>query len=220
MKIFAASIMCADQMNVLAEVKKVEDSGCELWHCDVMDGVFVENMALFPEWLAALKQVTKLPLDIHLATVTPEKFIPMFAKVEPAVISFHIEAVQDVEEMIALIHSYGIKAGLAINPETPIEAVYPYLNTVDMLLIMTVNPGFSGQTIQPATIQKIRQVKQHLAGWPNAPLIEVDGNIYDQTIQDMQALADIYVLGTSALFHTNDQTSYKERVDYLKQLTD
>ncbi|MGY3748776.1 ribulose-phosphate 3-epimerase [Vagococcus acidifermentans] len=216
MKLFAGSIMCADQMNVEEEVKKVEASDCTLWHCDVMDGVYVNNLALFPEWLAALKKITVLPLDIHLATVTPEKYINMFAPIEPKNITFHIETTDNAEELIDLIHSKGIKAGIALNPETPLEIVYPYLESIDLLLVMTVNPGFAGQAIQPETIEKVKKIRKHLLNIENPPLIQVDGNINFETIEAMDNAADIYVLGTSALFHNKDHTTYYERVARLK----
>ncbi|MBC2352585.1 ribulose-phosphate 3-epimerase [Listeria welshimeri] len=212
----AASIMCADQLHLGDELRRLETAGVELLHCDVMDGVYVNNLALGPEYLEIVRNNTEIPLDIHLATITPLKYIDMFGPVKPEYISFHVEVADDVSEVIRKIRSYNVKPSIAINPETPIEAIYPYLDEVEMVLMMTVNPGFAGQKFQTDVLQKLHDLKAKLAGKVHVPLIEVDGNINKETVGLMRdCLPDIYVLGTSALFHDRDQTSYAERLVHI-----
>ncbi|EAH0180440.1 ribulose-phosphate 3-epimerase [Listeria monocytogenes] len=216
MRKIAASIMCADQLHLGDELQRLESAGVELLHCDVMDGVYVNNLALGPEYLEIVRNNTEIPLDIHLATITPLKYIDMFGPVKPEYISFHVEVAEDVSEIIRKIRSYNVKPSIAINPETPIEAIYPYLDDVEMVLMMTVNPGFVGQKFQTDVLQKLHDLKAKLAGKIHAPLIEVDGNINKETVGLMRdCLPDIYVLGTSALFHDRDKTSYAERLVHI-----
>lgn len=216
MRKIAASIMCADQLHLGDELQRLESAGVELLHCDVMDGVYVNNLSLGPEYLEIVRNNTEIPLDIHLATITPLKYIDMFGPVKPEYISFHVEVAEDVSEIIRKIRSYNIKPSIAINPETPIEAIYPYLDDVEMVLMMTVNPGFAGQKFQTDVLQKLHDLKAKLAGKIHAPLIEVDGNINKETVGLMRdCLPDIYVLGTSALFHDRDKTSYAERLVHI-----
>ncbi|EAA0023116.1 ribulose-phosphate 3-epimerase [Listeria monocytogenes] len=216
MRKIAASIMCADQLHLGDELQRLESAGVELLHCDVMDGVYVNNLALGPEYLEIVRNNTEIPLDIHLATITPLKYIDMFGPVKPEYISFHVEVAEDVSEIIRKIRSYNVKPSIAINPETPIEAIYPYLDDVEMVLMMTVNPGFAGQKFQTDVLQKLHDLKAKLAGKIHAPLIEVDGNINKETVGLMRdCLPDIYVLGTSALFHNRDKTSYAERLVHI-----
>ncbi|MBC1568337.1 ribulose-phosphate 3-epimerase [Listeria sp. FSL L7-1425] len=216
MRKIAASIMCADQLHLGDELQRLESAGVELLHCDVMDGVYVNNLALGPEYLEIVRNNTEIPLDIHLATITPLKYIDMFGPVKPEYISFHVEVAEDVSKVIQKIRSYNVKPSIAINPETPIEAIYPYLDDVEMVLMMTVNPGFAGQKFQTDVLQKLHDLKAKLAGKVHAPLIEVDGNINKETVGLMRdCLPDIYVLGTSALFHDRDKTSYAERLVHI-----
>ncbi|EAD1187453.1 ribulose-phosphate 3-epimerase [Listeria monocytogenes] len=216
MRKIAASIMCADQLHLGEELRRLESAGVELLHCDVMDGVYVNNLALGPEYLEIVRNNTEIPLDIHLATITPLKYIDMFGPVKPEYISFHVEVAEDVSEVIRKIRSYNVKPSIAINPETSIEAIYPYLDDVEMVLMMTVNPGFAGQKFQTDVLQKLHDLKAKLAGKVHVPLIEVDGNINKETVGLMRdCLPDIYVLGTSALFHDRDKTSYAERLVHI-----
>ncbi len=214
----AASIMCADQLHIVDELARLEEAQIELLHCDVMDGIYVNNLALFPEWIQAIKGATNIPLDIHLATVTPEKYIDMFAPISPEYISFHIEVTDDVYGIINQIRSYGVKPAIALNPETPVEKIIPYLGHIDMILALSVNPGFAGQKFQKPVLQKMKDIKEILKNKEHKPLLECDGNINSQTINMMEGMPDVYVLGTSALFHKKDESTYKERVEDLRGL--
>lgn len=218
MHYIAASIMCADQLNLQEELKKLEEANVELLHCDVMDGVFVHNLAMGPYVLEQIKESTEIPLDIHLATVNPSKFIDMFAYLKPEYISFHVEVSESVEKDIGKIRNYGIKPALAISPETPLEKIEPFLSDVEMILLMTVNPGFAGQKFNYSVLRKLEKLHQLLEPLENRPLIEVDGNINADTIPPLVEYgANIYVLGTSALFNSQKE-SYREKVEKIKKL--
>lgn len=218
MTYMAASLMCGDPLHIRDELAKLEEANCDLLHLDVMDGVYVNNLALGPEWIAAVKKATTIPIDIHLATVDPIKYIEMFAPIQPEYISFHVEEAQNVNETIGKIKSYGIKPSIALNPETPISTIIPFLNDIEMVLMMTVNPGFSGQKFNKNVLKKIEELKKILSGRAHKPLIEVDGNIKSETINWMkEAKPDVFVLGTSALFHKKDNESYSKRISSLRQ---
>ncbi|MCR1898272.1 ribulose-phosphate 3-epimerase [Irregularibacter muris] len=222
MTYIAASIMCGNQLNIGQELIKLEEAGCDMLHCDVMDGIYVNNLALGPEWINDVKNATTIPIDIHLATINPMKYIQMFAPIKPKYISFHIEVSEDVMGNIKKIRHYGIKPSIALNPETKIEEVIPYLSEIDRILMMTVNPGFSGQSFNSSVLRKLETLSDILSNRKHKPLIEVDGNINVETIGKMKKnLPDIFVLGTSALFHQKDEMSYAQRIERIrKQIQD
>lgn len=214
-----ASIMCANQMDLKNELEKLEEAGIELLHCDVMDGVFVENLAMGPEILKCISDNTKIPLDIHLATETPDKYIDMMSHIKSKYISFHVESSTNVISDIEKIKGFGIGPVIAISPNTDVKEIEKYLDLVDGILVMTVNPGFAGQKFNHKVIDKLNRLTKLLEGYENPPFIEVDGNINKETIKAMLGnKVDIYVLGTSALFNNKDDKSYKERIDDLKEL--
>ena len=218
MKQFAASIMCANQMNLKKELEELEKSEIELLHCDVMDGIFVDNMAMGPYILEEIKKNTNIPLDIHLATITPFKYMKMYSAIKPKYISFHIETSENPVKEIEFLREKGISPSLAISPQTPISEIVKFLPLVDMLLVMTVNPGFAGQAFNYSVIEKLKELNICLRDFEKAPLIEVDGNINKNTIPILyENNASVYVLGTSALFN-NDSGTYKEKIEDLKKL--
>ena len=218
MKQFAASIMCANQMNLKKELEELEKSEIEFLHCDVMDGIFVDNMAMGPYILEEIKKNTDIPLDIHLAAITPLKYMKMYSAIKPKYISFHIETSENPEKEIEFLRENGISPSLAISPQTPISEIVKYLSLVDMLLIMTVNPGFAGQPFNYSVIEKLKELNICLRDLENPPLIEVDGNINKNTIPILyENNASVYVLGTSALFN-NTPGTYREKIEDLKKL--
>ncbi len=218
MKQFAASIMCADQMNLKKELEELEKAEINLLHCDVMDGIFVDNMAMGPYILEEIKRNTNIPLDIHLAAITPLKYMKMYSAIKPKYISFHIETSENPEKEIEFLRENGISPSLAISPQTPISEIVKYLSLVDMLLIMTVNPGFAGQPFNYSVIEKLKELNICLRDLENPPLIEVDGNINKNTIPILyENNASVYVLGTSALFN-NTPGAYREKIEDLKKL--
>lgn len=217
-KQIAASIMCADQLHLKEELRKLEEAGVDLLHCDVMDGVFVNNLAMGPYVLEEIKAATSIPLDIHLATVTPDKYIDMFSSIKPEYLSFHIETTEDAGQSINLLQKHGIKPAIAISPETPVEAITPYLSEVAMVLMMTVNPGFAGQKFNHTVLKKLDDLQEKIANLTEPPLIEVDGNINEDTVPELVAKgADIYVLGTSQLFNDKPGT-FQHKIDNIRKL--
>lgn len=218
MQKIAASIMCADQLNLDQELQKLEEANVELLHCDVMDGVFVNNLAMGPYVLEEIKNRTNIPLDIHLACEQPSKYIDMFAPIKPKYISFHVEVSEDILGDINKIREYGIEPVLALSPQSPIEMIKPYLHMVPMLLIMTVNPGFAGQKFNYGVLDKLDELNEIFKTMDNRPLIEVDGNINSTTIPLLlEKGANVYVLGTSALFNKKEGT-YSEKINHIKEL--
>ena len=218
MKQFAASIMCADQMNLKKELEELEKAEIKLLHCDVMDGIFVDNMAMGPYILEEIKRNTNIPLDIHLAAITPLKYMKMYSAIKPKYISFHIETSENPEKEIEFLRENRISPSLAISPQTPISEIVKYLSLVDMLLIMTVNPGFAGQPFNYSVIEKLKELNICLRDLENPPLIEVDGNINKNTIPILyENNASVYVLGTSALFN-NTPGTYREKIEDMKKL--
>ncbi|MBK1813641.1 ribulose-phosphate 3-epimerase [Clostridium sp. YIM B02505] len=213
----AASIMCGNQLNLDRELKALEEAKVDLLHCDVMDGVFVNNLAMGPYVLEAIKNATNIPLDIHLATINPEKYIKMYSYLKPEYMSFQIETSNNVERDIYLLREQGIKPVLAISPETPIENIEKYLLEVEMILAMTVNPGFAGQKFRYEVIEKIARINKLLKDNPRRPMIEVDGCINKTTMEALgDQEVDVFVLGTSALFK-NDGKTYKTKIEEIRE---
>ncbi len=176
--IVSPSILSADFANLERDIKKVEKAGADWLHIDVMDGHFVPNITIGVPVVKSIKQVTNLPLDVHLMIENPEEYIKAFAAAGADIITFHYEAVENVEETIELIKSFGIKAGMSIKPLTNPEDVLEYLPLLDLLLIMTVEPGFGGQQFMQDCAEKIPVIK-FLA--PENLIIQVDGGINAET---------------------------------------
>lgn len=217
MPIICASIMCANQMKLEKELKALEEADVKLLHCDVMDGIFVNNLAMGPELLKSISENTIIPLDIHLATETPEKYIDMMSYIKPKYISFHVESSKDVKCDIKKIRDYGIGPVLAISPQTSVDKIEEYIGLVEGILVMTVNPGFAGQKFNYSVLEKLDRLTEILKDYENPPFIEVDGNINKETIKAMNGKkVDIYVVGTSALFNDRPPISYKEKIKELK----
>jgi ribulose-phosphate 3-epimerase len=200
----APSIIAADFTRYQDEIKKIVDAGIDLLHLDVMDGVFVPNMTFGPMIVEAINALTDVELDAHLMIVEPENYITQFIDAGTDWLSFHAEATDQTDNIIARIHERGIRAGLALNPGTPFEHVQSYIETLDYLLIMTVNPGFYGQKFMSDVLQKIEAAKKYVDIHGLECLIEVDGGINVNNVDFVHnAGADMVVAG-AGVFKADD----------------
>lgn len=203
-KLIAPSILSADFSKLGEEVRAVEQAGADLIHIDVMDGHFVPNITVGPAIVSALKKVTSLPLDVHLMIENPQNFIPQFAAAGATHISVHVEQGYHLDRTISLIKEHKALAGIALNPATPIESVFPMVSGVDTILVMTVNPGFGGQKFIPHCKDKIKRLKAEINKMKAATAIEVDGGITVDNVAELSSLGvTIFVAGT-AIFATRD----------------
>lgn len=211
-KVFISpSILSCNFSKLAEEISEIEKAGCERVHLDVMDGHFVPNLTFGPPVIQWIRKVTKLPLDVHLMIDEPIKSILDYRGAGADSITFHVEATQEVLKTLTLIKSLGAKAGMSVRPKTPISLLEPYLNQLDLILVMTVEPGFGGQTFMPEMLNKVRNLrKKGFSRW-----ISVDGGINAETApESVRAGADILVAGT-AIFGQRDR---KKAVDALRMI--
>ncbi len=194
----APSILSADVLDLQSQVKAVEENGADFIHVDVMDGRFVPNLTFGPFMVQALKRVTSLPLDVHLMVQNPDHFIREFAEAGAAIITVHQEACPHLDRTVQAIHENGCKAGVSINPATPVHTLEPILNKLDLILIMSVNPGFGGQKFISYSLNKIRSLRFMLAEQNPNCLLEVDGGLNLKTAPSVvEAGADVLVAGNA-----------------------
>jgi ribulose-phosphate 3-epimerase len=212
----AASILAANPVRLEEEIKKVEMGGVDLIHIDVMDGHFVPNITMGPFIVEGIRRIASVPLDIHLMIEHPERYVNTFADAAGSgdLITFHIEATEKPKEVIALIKNAGLKAGISLNPDTPTGLVEGLLDAVDMVLVMSVNPGFAGQKFISRVLPKIARLRSMAQDEVD---IEVDGGITTETIsQAVQQGANV-IVAASAIFKANDPCS---AIKILRQLAD
>lgn len=212
----APSILSADIMNLERDVKVAEQAGADVFHIDIMDGHFVPNMSFSPSVVEGMRRVTDKPLDVHLMIDNPDAYIKPIVDAGADTILVHAESTQHIYRSIDLIKSLGVKAGVVVNPGTPLETVKELFPVIDQILVMTVNPGFGGQKFIPGMTKKIQRLDQlRQTAADDDFLIEVDGGINNETIaQCAHAGADIFVAGSYLYGHDD----IKDRVDNLKSL--
>lgn len=198
------SILSSDYGNLSSELKRMEACGADMLHIDVMDGHFVPNITLGAPIVKCIRKSSTLPFDVHLMISDPYKYIPDFVKAGSDIITFHAEADSDIEKTIDLILASGKKAGLSVKPKTPVEAVYPYLDKLSMVLVMTVEPGFGGQSFMEDMMPKVSAVRSEIDRRGLDVDIQVDGGINKDTISiAAKAGANVFVSG-NAIFSSDD----------------
>ena len=195
------SILSADFANLERDIKLVENNGADWIHVDVMDGHFVPNITIGVPVVASIKKVTKLPLDVHLMIENPEKYIEAFAKAGADILTFHFECGSDIKSTIDLIKSFGVKAGLSIKPKTSPEVILPYLNDLDLVLVMTVEPGFGGQKFMQDCAEKIPVIKKDAH---SDLIIQVDGGINAETARICTCYGANSLVAGSYIYKSND----------------
>lgn len=209
MNILSPSILSADFWKLGEGIKQVQRGGAQYLHIDVMDGMFVPSISFGMPVIKAIRKDTDIFFDVHLMIEQPERYIREFAESGADLINIHIEATQDVEGTIAAIRSYGKKVGITIKPATPAEAVAPYLDKVDMVLIMTVEPGFGGQKLIPECMDKVTIIRKMIEGRGLSVDVEVDGGInLDNVEEAVKAGANVIVAG-SAVFKNDVEANTK-----------
>lgn len=202
--LIAPSILASDFGRLAEDISRVAQAGADWIHVDVMDGHFVPNITIGPPVVAALSKVTDLPLDVHLMIDRPERYIEDFARAGASVLTIHAEATKSLYRTTQKIRELGVRPAVALNPGSPVELVTEVLGEVDMVLLMTVEPGFGGQKFIPSVMKKVERVRQALDKQDRTVHIQVDGGIDEQTAPDAaRAGADVLVAGT-AIFGQDD----------------
>ncbi len=209
-KLVAPSILSADFANLEKEIKAVTEAGADWLHVDVMDGHFVPNLTIGVPVVKSLKRVSKIPLDVHLMIEKPERFIEAFAKAGSDILTIHVESTKDPKAVLEKIRSLGVKAGITLRPGTRIEEILPFLEMVDLVLVMTVEPGFGGQGFMQDQVSKIHRLRKEIDSRGLKCLIEVDGGVNAETIAHLKDV-DVLVAG-SYVFGKN----YAQAITTLK----
>jgi ribulose-phosphate 3-epimerase len=212
----APSILSCNFLTLENEIKSIEKAGADLIHIDVMDGHFVPNITIGPMFVEAIRKITKKPLDVHLMIEDPAKFVNAFIDAGADIVTVHIETDPHILKTIDVIKSKGVKAGVTLNPSTPLEMLDYVLPEVDLLLIMTVNPGFSGQSYIPGMDRKIIKAREMIKKTGKVIDLQVDGGLKASNAGKVVAAgANILVMGTE-IFHSKN---YKQKIDEIRKIT-
>lgn len=213
---FCPSLMCIDFARLPEELKTLEEAGADMFHIDVMDGNFVPNFALGTEDIKAVRKLSTIPYDVHLMVTNPTPYIEKFADLGCEIIYVHVETSAHIHRTLTQIKATGKKVGLAINPDTPLAMLEEVIDLVDVVLIMSVNPGFAGQPFIPQSIDKIQRLHQLIKEKGLATTIAIDGAISPEIVKKLAPYVEYFVLGTAGLFR-KDKT-YRQAIDDLRQL--
>lgn len=209
----APSLLSCDFADIKNEIKTV--SSADMLHLDVMDGHFVPNISIGIPVVQSIRKATDMVLDCHLMISDPEKYVPQFAKAGADIITFHVEAIEDCGKLIDTITELGVKPSLSIKPNTPAEEVFPYLDKLYMVLVMTVEPGFGGQKMITDCLEKVKVIKAEIARRGLDTIVQADGGINDETLSmTVESGVDVAVLG-SAVFAQSDRNSYIEKIQKM-----
>jgi ribulose-phosphate 3-epimerase len=207
MKLIAPSILSADFTRLGDDIRAVEAAGADWIHADIMDGHFVPNISFGPMLVAAVRRTTRLPIDVHLMISEPDRYIAEFAKAGATYISVHVETCLHLNRTIQLIRDAGVRPGVVLNPATPAESLRWVIEYVDLVLVMSVNPGFGGQAFIPNSLEKIKAIRKLIAEMGLKTLIEIDGGVGDRTIAAIAAAGADGLVAGSAIFGSNDYSA-------------
>ena len=204
----APSILSANFAKMGEEVQSLERCGADVVHCDVMDGVFVNNITFGIKMVEDIRKVTSLPLDCHLMIVHPEKYVERFAKAGADIITVHYEACQDnLKEVLELIKSTGVKCGAVINPDTPVDKIRDVILMCDMVLVMSVVPGFGGQKFIPSALDKLREIRAIIDESGKDIDLEIDGGVTAENVEEIKAAGANVIVAGSAVFKAEDRAA-------------
>ena len=216
MNILSPSILSADFTILGEELRAIDEAGSEYFHIDVMDGIFVPSISYGMPVIKSIRKATKRVFDVHLMITEPERYINEFVESGADIITFHVEATKEPEKVIDMIHEKGLKAGISVKPKTPLEAIEPYLEKIDMLLIMSVEPGFGGQAYIEGSTEKIKAAREMVKAHGLLTDIQVDGGINLQNLPEvLEAGANIIVAGSS-VFKGDVAGNVKAFLDIMK----
>ena len=214
---FCPSLMCVDFSKLEAELNSLEEAGVDMFHIDVMDGNFVPNFALGIEDIKAVSKLSKIPYDVHLMVTNPTPYIEKFAQLGCDIIYVHVETLVHVHRTLNQIKSTGKKVGVAINPGTPLVVLEDVLDLIDVVLIMSVNPGFAGQPFIANSINRIKRLNSKIKDRNLNTTIAIDGAISPDIIKQLSPYVEYFILGTAGLF--NKDKSYKQTINELRNLS-
>ena len=221
MVLISPSLLAANFLNLQRDIENITKAGADRLHIDIMDGHYVPNLSFGPAWVHQIRQITSLPIDVHLMVKCLEKWIPVFAEIKVDCLTIHHEATYHPYRFLQQIREYGLEAGIALNPGTALNTIYPLLDQIDVIVLMSVNPGFGGQQFLPSVLQKIKDLKTFITAERLSIKIEVDGGINHHTAGKVRQVgADILVSG-NYLFNNNPNSSietYAERIKQLRRL--
>lgn len=197
----APSILASDFARLGEVIKETGESDVDLIHIDVMDGHFVPNITLGPDIIKAVRPYTDVPFDVHLMVEEPGRYIKQFVEAGADIITVHVEACKHLHSVIQLIKSYGIKVGVVLNPATSVDVLDPFLSDLDMVLLMSVNPGFGGQTFIPSTLEKIKRLRRKIANQCLDVDIEVDGGVTRENVKEILSAGANVIVAGSAIYN-------------------
>lgn len=199
----APSILAADFARLAEAVQSIEVAGADYVHIDVMDGHFVPNITVGPPVVRSLRRVTQLPLDVHLMVSDPLQYVPAFAEAGADILTIHVEAAVHLHRVLQRVRDLGVRPGVTLNPATPASAISEVLNDVELVLVMTVNPGFGGQTLIEHTLRKVAQVREMLDGAGSEAELEVDGGVEPETAERVVAAGATVLVAGEAIFNAS-----------------